>query len=194
MNFIGAKNYIIGHLQEGLSQDLYFHSFEHSLDVLHSAMRLNRLENMDETESSLIETAAIYHDAGMIRTYLDHETASARLAREILPDFEYSPSEIEQVASLIMVTTMPQYARTKQEKVLCDADLDVLGREDFFISSFQLQLEWKIYGVMDTTLAEWIRFEIDFLENHKYYTTSAFKLRNEQKGKNLIAFKDLLKI
>ena len=194
MNFVGAKNYIIDRLQQELPPNLYFHCFEHSLDVLHSAMRLNRLENMDETKSALIETAAIYHDAGMIRTYLDHETASARLAREILPDFEYSPSEIEQVASLIMVTTMPQYARTKQEKVLCDADLDVLGREDFFISSFQLQLEWKIYGVMDSTLSEWIRFEIDFLENHKYYTTSAFKLRNEQKGKNLIAFKDLLKI
>jgi predicted metal-dependent HD superfamily phosphohydrolase len=149
---------------------------------------------MDEKESALIETAAIYHDAGMIRTYLDHETASAQLAREILPDFEYSQSEIEQVASLIMVTTMPQYARTKQEKVLCDADLDVLGREDFFISSFQLQLEWKIYGVKDSTLSEWIRFEIDFLENHKYYTSSAFNLRNEQKGKNLKAFKDLLKI
>jgi predicted metal-dependent HD superfamily phosphohydrolase len=194
MNFIGAKNYIIDRLQQELPPNLYFHCFEHSLDVLHSATRLNRLENMDETESALIETAAIYHDAGMIRTYLDHESASAQLAREILPDFEYSPSEIEQVASLIMVTTMPQYARTKQEKVLCDADLDVLGREDFFISSFQLQLEWKIYGVMDSTLSEWIRFEIDFLENHKYYTSSAFKLRNEQKVKNLKDFKDLLKI
>ena len=108
--------------------------------------------------------------------------------------FDYSPQEIEQVESLIMVTTMPQYAKTKQEMVLCDADLDVLGREDFFITSFQLQLEWKIFGVMDSTLREWIKFEIDFLENHKYYTASAIKLREEQKQKNLKAFKDLIKI
>ena len=194
MNFIGAKNYIIGHLQEGLSQDLYFHSFEHSLDVLHSATLLNRMEKMDEKESVLIETAAIYHDAGMIRTYMNHELESAKLAREVLPLFDYTPEEIEQVESLIMVTTMPQFAKTKPEMVLCDADLDVLGREDFFISSFQLQLEWKIFGVMDTTLAEWIRFEIDFMEKHQYFTPSAIKLRDGQKQKNIQTFKDLLKI
>lgn len=194
MNFIGAKNYIIEHLQENLSLNLYFHSFEHSLDVLYSAILLNRLEKMDEEDSMLIETAAIYHDAGMIRTYKDHETVSAQMAREILPMFDYSPREIEKVESLIMVTTMPQFAKTKPEMVLCDADLDILGREDFFISSFQLQLEWKIFGVMDSTLEEWIRFEIKFLENHNYFTSSAIKLRSEQKKKNLKAFRDLLKI
>ena len=194
MNFIGARNYIIDRLQLELSPNLYFHCFEHSLDVLHSAIRLNRLENINDEDSTIIETAAIYHDAGMIRTYMDHEKVSAQMAREILPEFEYSPTEIEQIASLIMVTTMPQYAHTQQEKILCDADLDVLGREDFFISSFQLHLEWKIYGVMGATLDEWIRFEIEFLENHKYFTPSAIRLRDEQKKKNLQALKDLVKI
>ena len=194
MNFIGAKKYIIDHLQEGLPRNLYFHSLEHSIDVLHSAILLNRLEKINEKDSILIETAAIYHDAGMIRKYMDHEAVSAQLAREVLPMFDYNEEEIEQVASLIMVTTMPQFARTPQEKVLCDADLDGLGREDFFITSFQLQLEWKIYGVMDTSLCEWIKFEIEFLENHKYFTPSAIKLRVEQKERNLQALKDLLNI
>jgi hypothetical protein len=89
---------------------------------------------------------------------------------------------------------MPQTANTKLEKILCDADLDVLGREDFFITSFQLQLEWKLYGFMNSTMAEWIRFEIEFLEKHKYFTSSAIKLREVQKQKNIQALKDLLKI
>ena len=194
MNFAGAKNYIIDHLQEGLPRNLYFHCLEHSIDVLHAANLLNRLEKMNEKDSILIETAAIYHDAGMIRKYMDHEAESAQLAREVLPLFDYTQEEIEQVASLIMVTTMPQFAQTQQEKVICDADLDGLGREDFFITSFQLQLEWKLYCVMDTTLAEWIKYEIDFLENHRYFTPSAIRLKNEQKKKNLQTFKDLLAI
>ena len=107
--------------------------------------------------------------------------------------FGYSPREIEIVESLIMVTTMPQAANTKLEKVICDADLDALGREDFFITSFQLQLEWKLYGIMNCTLAEWIRFEIDFMEKHHYFTSSAIQLREKQKQKNIKAFKDLLK-
>jgi len=194
MNFLGAKNYIVNYLQKELSPNLFFHSLEHSLDVLNSACRLNYMEELNETDSVLIETAAIYHDAGMIVTYLDHEAASAQLAREVLPQFDYSPQEIEIIESLIMVTTMPQCANTSLEKVICDADLDALGREDFFITSFQLQLEWKLYGVMNSTLAEWIRYEIDFMKKHNYFTSSAIKLRDVQKQKNIKAFQNLLKI
>jgi uncharacterized protein len=194
MNFLGAKNYIVYRLKKELSPNLYFHSLDHSMDVLRSACRLNCMESMNDADSALIETAAIYHDAGMIITYLDHEAASAKLARQILPLFEYSPKEIEIVESLIMVTTVPQSAYSQLEKVICDADLDVLGREDFFISSFQLQLEWKLYGIMNSTLAEWIRYEIDFMERHHYFTTSAISLREAQKQKNIQTFKELLKI
>jgi uncharacterized protein len=194
MNFLGAKNYIVNRMQKELSPALYFHSLDHSLDVLRSACHLNCMEELNETDSILIETAAIYHDAGMIITYLDHEAASAKIAREVLPQFDYSPQEIIIVESLIMVTTMPQAANTKLEKVICDADLDALGREDFFITSFQLQLEWKLYGIMNPTLAEWIRYEIDFMEKHQYFTSSAIHLREKQKQKNIKAFKDLLQI
>jgi predicted metal-dependent HD superfamily phosphohydrolase len=192
MDFLGAKNYIVNRLQKELSPNLYFHSLDHSMDVLRSACHLNCMEEVYEPESALIETAAIYHDAGMIVTYLEHEAASAKMAREILPKFHYSPQEIEIVESLIMVTTTPQSAHTMLEKVICDADLDALGREDFFITSFQLQLEWKLYGIMNSTLAEWIRFEIDFMEKHSYFTFSAIKLREVQKQKNIQACKDLL--
>jgi uncharacterized protein len=194
MDFPGAKNYIVDRLQKELSPNLFFHSLDHSLDVLHSACRLNCMEDLNCTDTSLIETAAIYHDAGMITTYLDHEAASAKLARDVLPLFDYSSDELDIIESLIMVTTMPQSAKTRLEKVICDADLDALGREDFFITSFQLQLEWKLYGIMNSTLAEWIRYEIDFMEKHHYFTSSAIKLRESQKQKNIKAFKDLLKI
>jgi predicted metal-dependent HD superfamily phosphohydrolase len=193
MDFLGAKNYIVDRLQKELSPNLYFHSLDHSLDVLRSACHLNCLEELNKTDSVLIETAAIYHDAGMITTYLDHESVSAKLAKEILPKYDYSPQEIEIIESLIMVTTMPQSANTQLEKVICDADLDALGREDFFITSFQLQLEWKLYGIMNSTLSDWIRFEIDFMENHHFFTSSAIHLRENQKQKNLQALRDLLK-
>jgi uncharacterized protein len=194
MNFLDAKNHIADRLQKELSPDLYFHSYDHSLDVLRSACRLNCMEKVNAIDAVLIETAAIYHDAGMIITYLNHETASAQMARDVLPQFEYSPQQIDTIESLIMVTTMPQSATTKLEKVICDADLDALGREDFFITSFQLKLEWKLYGIMNPTFEEWIRFEIDFMEKHHYFTSSAIKLREAQKQKNINALKDLLKI
>ena len=71
------------------------------------------MEELKEPDSVLIETAAIYHDAGMIITYLDHESASAQMAREILPQFEYSPREIEIVESLIMVNNNASFCQYK---------------------------------------------------------------------------------
>jgi len=146
MNFPGAKNYIVNRLQKELSPNLYFHSYDHSLDVLHSACRLNCMEGMNETDSALIETAALYHDAGMTITYLNHEAASAKLARIVLPQFDYAPGEIEIIESLIMVTTMPQSANTSLEKVICDADLDYLGRDDFFKAIIDFQKRIRRFG------------------------------------------------
>ena len=192
MNFPAAKNYIIGRLEKELHKDLYYHRVEHTLDIHSAAIRLIEMEKTDPHSGKLIETAALFHDAGMIITYREHELASIEIVRQILPGFGYSDEDIEEIASMILVTQMPQGATTPNQMILCDADLDSLGREDFFIISFQLQLEWKLFKIMDTTIAEWIKFEIGFLENHKYYTSSARKLRDSRKSKNLLELKNLL--
>jgi predicted metal-dependent HD superfamily phosphohydrolase len=193
MNFIAAKNYIAGRLEKELSSNLHYHRIEHTFDIHRAALQLMVMENTDPYSAKLIETATFYHDAGMITSYQDHELVSVDLARKILPEFDYSDQEIEEISALILVTQMPQAAITQNEMIICDADLDALGREDFFITSLQLQLEWKLYGVMDTTIMEWFKFEIDFMEKHNYYTSSARKLRDVQKRRNLIELKDLIR-
>jgi predicted metal-dependent HD superfamily phosphohydrolase len=56
---------------------------------------------------SLLMTAALWHDTGFILTYKDHEEASCQLCKKHLPDFGYSPEEVEIVISLIMDTKLP---------------------------------------------------------------------------------------
>jgi len=86
---------------------------------------------------------------------------------------------------LIMVTRLPQKASTIAEQILCDADLDYLGREDFFIHSFELQYEWNVLGIRKTNLSEWLGIQIKFLSDHTYFTKSANDLRNQKKSTNL---------
>jgi uncharacterized protein len=147
---------------------------------------------MEEKYSALIETAALYHDAGIIVEYFDHEIESANLAKKVLPDFGYTPDEIEYVSGLIMVTRLPQCPVLLAEKILCDADLDYLGREDFFIHSFQLRLEWQVKGVKNMNLHDWFNTQAAFLSEHQYFTNSASILRNDQKNKNLEEIMQLL--
>jgi hypothetical protein len=192
MNFQAAQDYILSRLKKELHPNLYYHCLEHTIDVHRAALRLVKTEHPPETSVKIIETAALYHDAGMIMTYRNHEEASCRIAREILPGFGYTPEEIDDIASLIMVTTLPQAAETLPQMILCDADLDALGREDFFLTSFQLHLEWKLFNIRHMSISEWIRFEIGFLENHRYYTGSARKLRDERKSRNIEELRELL--
>jgi len=193
MDLAGARDYILGRMRKELSPKLTYHTIEHTLDMHLAANRLMEMENFDDPhERLLIETAALFHDAGMMISYNDHETQSVLIAGEMLPRFGYSREETDEVAGLILVTKLPQMPSSLPEQILCDADLDSLGREDFFIESFKLQLEWNLNGINLTTLEEWLQFEIKFFNSHEYFTKSGRVLRQEQKSKNLYEMTSLL--
>jgi predicted metal-dependent HD superfamily phosphohydrolase len=185
MDLRAASAYIIDRLGKELHPSLSYHCAAHSLDVLEATKRLAASENIDPHSTAILETVALFHDAGMMIQYRDHETASARLAMEVLPQFGYSKPEIGQVEALIMVTKLPQRPYTHLEQIICDADLDYLGRDDFFVNSFRLKLEWKLNGISDNNLAAWFASQITFLSEHQYFTKSAIRLREEEKQRHL---------
>jgi exopolyphosphatase/pppGpp-phosphohydrolase len=181
MDFNAASGYIIQRLRRELNPSLTYHCVEHTLDVLEATRRLSDAENIDPGERKILETAALFHDAGMIIQYKDHESASVQIAREVLPGFGYSVNEVNEIEGLIMVTKLPQRPYNHHEQIICDADLDYLGRDDFYLHSFSLQLEWKVNNLRNTTLAEWLEIQVNFLSDHQYFTKSAIHLRNEKK-------------
>jgi uncharacterized protein len=192
MDFTGARDYILRRLENELYAGLYYHSLDHTLDVETSSARLAQMENVDTHTTILIRTAALYHDSGMIYNYRDHEEASCKLVREVLPDYGYTEDEIRQICKMILVTKLPQRTNSLAEKIICDADLDPLGRDDFLISSFKLRLEWEVNGIRQYSLKDWIRMQIEFLESHTYFTKSQIRLRQERKIRNLEELKGLL--
>lgn len=192
MNFPETRDYIIDKLIEELDPDLAYHSIEHTLDVLGAAVRFAEMEKISNYETRILETAALFHDSGMITTYIGHEDASVVFVRKHLPDFGYEEKDIELISNMILTTKLPQSADTHLEKILCDADLDYLGREDFFMIAHQLRYEWNILDIRHTTLREWYELQIMFLENHQFFTPSAKALRDEKKAENLKQIKELV--
>lgn len=190
MNFEESRLYIIDRLQSELRPNLYYHCLDHTLDVLESAIRLAKLEMVGEHGMMLIKTAALFHDSGMLYAYNGHEEASVRLANAVLPGYGFSGDDIAAIKGMIMATKLPQSPDNKLEQILCDADLDYLGREDFFMISHRLKLEWHERGQVQT-LRDWYHGQIDFLSNHTYFTDSAKKLRRKKKIDNLNEIKAL---
>ena len=79
------------------------HDMVHFLDVARIAMILNLQEGVGISQG-VIYGAALLHDIGRHEQYKDgtpHETASARIAPDILADCGYGPEEIREIAEAI---------------------------------------------------------------------------------------------
>lgn len=185
MNYEGAKKFILNKLEKELDTRLTYHSISHTLDVLESAVRLATLEKLTEGELILLKTACIFHDSGMLVTYRGHEETSVEICRQTLPSFNYNQKDTETVCNMIHTTKLPQCATDKLDRILCDADLDYLGRPDFFMIAHRLKYEWDVLNIHPTTLMEWYQIQRNFLSAHKYFTESAINLRQAYKLENL---------
>lgn len=178
------SKFILDKLTNELAPHLYYHSVKHTLDVYERAAYMAAKENVNREDIKLLLIAALYHDSGYLYQSAGHEDISCKIATDVLPDFGYNPDDIEKICRIIIATKLPQDPHSKLEEIICDADLDYLGRDDFFDTGHGLYLEMLAAGkVADEK--EWNVLQIDFLEQHHYFTTTAKLLRDKKKQENL---------
>jgi uncharacterized protein len=181
-DFERAKQTIFEKMGRELSPQLTYHSLDHTrLDVLPAAIRLGRELAIGDEEMLLLTTAALYHDTGFLIAYEEHEAGSIAIARASLPGFNYSPAQIQAIAEIIAATKLPQSPTNFLGEILCDADLELLGREDFMRLNVELLEERRHYSDEPLTRETWLRDQIRFLEEHRFFTAVA--LRNLRSGK-----------
>ncbi|MBK8846367.1 MAG: HD domain-containing protein [Bacteroidetes bacterium] len=181
-DILGAKHKLINLLSNQLDVHFSYHSLEHSLDVFDASLRLCKMEKINNPRLELlIATAALYHDTGFtIGGYKDHEEAGCAVARKHLPELGYTNEDLDEISKLILATKLPQNPQTIQERIICDADLDYLGREDYYPISSQLKDEFSHFGIIKTE-SDWLRVQITFFKSHTFFTNSAKEMRNERK-------------
>lgn len=186
-----AENFILDKIEQELPACFTYHNIQHTLDVLDAAMRIAAMEKLDKKELRLLRIAVCYHDAGCIYMYKGHEQRGCEMAQEYLPAFGFSPIEIKLINNMIMATKIPQTPENKLENIITDADLDYLGREDFYPIAATLFEEAKLFlGVKDEI--EWNTMQLDFLCNHHYHTNYMKKLRGPEKNKRIKEIEMLL--
>jgi predicted metal-dependent HD superfamily phosphohydrolase len=182
-DFEAAEKHIVDMLEKEMPNFPY-HNYEHIQDVLSASMILAQQEKISEEEIKILRIAALLHDAGFIRSPKNHEANSAAIAREVLPDFGIGNDQIAIIENMIMATRLPQSPLTQLEKILCDADLDYLGRDDFYTRGSTLFTELKDQGVVETE-REWNLVQKTFLESHRYHTNYSKTNRESSKQERL---------
>ena len=169
---------------ENLPSNLYYHNLKHTVDVVTQAELIGQSEGVTRHQMLLLKTAALFHDIGHLVSYDHHEEEGARMAREMLPDYHYTQAQIDEIVRLIMATRMPPQPQTLLEKIICDADLDYLGRSDFVPVAYNLYKELKVRNKV-SSFAHWKRVQIEFMRHHSYFTQTARRLREANKEQQL---------
>ncbi len=192
MDYRAAKQYILAKLRAELSDRLSYHGMHHTLDVLKVSKALCESEGVHGTALILVKTAALFHDAGFVKDkHAGHEFEGCLMARAALPGFGYTTEAIEAICGMIMATKIPQSPTNLLEEIICDADLDYLGREDFYPIAETLFEEMTTYQLISSEQA-WNRLQVNFLTAHHFHTHTNNALREPIKQQYLEELKGLV--
>ena len=146
---------------------------------------IGRDEGLNEYQLKLALTAAALHDSGFTMGNDIHEIRSCEIARQILPSYDYTTQEIKTIEGMILATTIPHNPENLSEQVICDADLDYLGRIDFTVRAEKLFQELKLQGIV-TDRTAWNNIQVKFLRQHKYFTRTTIEARQSMKAQHLL--------
>ena len=175
-------------------ENYYYHEYDHALETMERGIYLAKKEWLDNDEVDMIAIAALFHDTGFVIQYDDNEYIWAKIAQNYLKSMLYPDDKIKFVKEMILSTSM-DYKNPKNiyEKIIKDADLDNLWRNDFLDKSNDLRRELEAIKNIKIKDPEWRHWSIHFLAKHKYFTKTQKKERNKMKDLNKLKIEKMLK-
>ncbi|MCU4176419.1 adenylate/guanylate cyclase domain-containing protein [Carboxylicivirga sp. N1Y90] len=193
IQFMDIQEEVLDLLEQKLPASLYYHNIKHTIDVVTEVELIGWAEGLSEEDILTLKLAAIFHDSGHIVDYEEHELRGSEIARETLKRYHYTEKKIDEVCRLIMSTKFPPEPKDLLEQVICDSDLDYLGRSDFIPVSTNLYHELKERNLIGS-LEEWNMMQLNFIRKHQYYTETARNLRQVNKDSQVSRLEKLLRI
>ncbi|HNP94480.1 MAG TPA: DUF5706 domain-containing protein [Cyclobacteriaceae bacterium] len=187
-----SKTYAESVLKD-LPDKFAYHNIRHTQQVAEAVTEIGTQSGLtdDQMETALI--AAWIHDTGYKQGCESHERYSAEAAEKLLREWGATEDKIRAVNDAIQATMMPQNPKDIVGEVLCDADLSHLANGDLLEVSAKLREEMAQTKDKKFTDEEWINFNLQFLENHKYFTAYGKDVLEEKKRRNIKKLRKKLK-
>lgn len=180
-----ARAYVKKLLKEQLAEGMLYHDYAHTKSVWQFARKIGNKENLGAQDLELLQIAALFHDTGFVKIYAGHEEASVAIATDYLSKNGFEADEISKVVQAILATKMHHVPKNQMEKIIRDADMNHVGSKGYAKRIAGLRSEWVTFCNQTMTDEEWQIDNVQFLENHTYYTESAQAIFQATKLKNL---------
>lgn len=170
---------IIARMRADLDHRFTYHTVEHTLDVINICEEICVAENMDECQTLILQISALFHDTGFLLSRTNHEERSVDIFNEASLKYNLQENHMLDIVKCIRATRVPQEPQSKLEEIICDADLDYLGREDFWPISDSLFSEMTNCGEIVGSDA-WKALQTRFMAAHKFHTPFSKMRRDER--------------
>jgi class 3 adenylate cyclase len=191
IQFTDIQEIIRDQLEKELPDYLFYHNVKHTVDVVTEVELIGWAEGCSDEEILILKTAGLFHDVGHTVAYDNHEFHGTVIAREMLPKYKYTPEQIDRICDIIMATKLPPRPKNLLENIICDSDLDYLGRSDFIPVSNTLYEELKAQNKMGS-LNDWNKLQVKFISGHQYFTETARSLREVNKQLQIERIQNLI--
>jgi len=182
--FEQAQAAISQRLQKEIPAHYHYHCLRHTADVIEQSQIIGKAEGLSEQELVLVRIAALFHDTGFLQQRKQHEAAGCAILRAFEGANVLSEKELDLISDCIMATKIPQAPPHKMAQVLCDADLDYLGRNDYEEIANLLFQEMLACGEIESK-EQWKELQIAFLSKHQYHTSYSQNRRESDKQNRL---------
>lgn len=181
------ENFLINHLPK----EYTYHTIHHIRDVVEQSERIAKKEKINKEDIADLKLAAWLHDVGYIWEPNRHEARGSEFATTILNAMDFPAQKINRITGMIMATKIPQSPKNILEQIICDADLDYLGREGYEENSLLLLQELRLKK--EISALDWLKIQDQFLTKHTYFTKTSNTTRNKLKSEVLANIKSTLK-
>jgi hypothetical protein len=167
---------ILEGILKDLPETLHFHTISHARKVYEQSYLLCRAEETEQEDRLLVRTAALMFFTGLTQSFSNFENRSVVIARDILPDFKYSETQIDQICNLILATKIPFQPHNRLEMILIDAKMEYVGRSDYLDQIRLLYKEVTANG-LKINGQQFKNQQLEILYNFEFFTIGGQRLR-----------------
>lgn len=171
-------------------EEMYYHQYEHALRVMERAIYLAITEWCSSEEIEFIALASLFHDTGFVIQYEENEVFWAKIARNYLRTILYPNEKIQIIEELILATMPSKKPKNHLEKIIKDADMDNLWRDDFFDINEKIKKEIELMKNIKIKDPDWHHASLDIIEWHTFYTSTQIQERHKNLLKNVKKLKE----
>lgn len=180
-----AEEYTRVFFAQHISDKYTYHNLQHTINVVNAVKEICAQEELTEEEIESLEIAAWFHDMGYDQGAEGHEQRSAEYATKFLKESHFSKERINIICAGILATKYPQAPTTLLEKILCDADLNHLGKDTYWDRCGKVRQELALVKNLIMNEQEWIDFELKFMKNHEFHTKVGQDVYEKNKVKHI---------